>query len=205
MTSAVYPRCKRIVDPVVAAFLLVIFSPVFLLVSVAVFIVLGRPIFFLQVRPGLQGKPFRLVKFRTMRLTHGDETALDVDRLGLFGRILRKTSLDEVPSLWNVLIGDMSFVGPRPLLVEYLPLYSDRHRRRHDVKPGLTGLAQVRGRNSLDWSEKLDLDVSYVENQSLRLDVTILIRTVFSVLAGTGVTSRDGGTMSRLTPGYDSK
>jgi sugar transferase EpsL len=174
-------------------------------VSVAVFIVLGRPVFFLQVRPGLQGKPFRLVKFRTMRLTHGDETALDVDRLGVFGRILRKTSLDEVPSLWNVLIGDMSFVGPRPLLVEYLPLYSDRHRRRHDVKPGLTGLAQVRGRNSLDWSEKLDLDVSYVENQSLRLDMTILIRTVFSVLAGTGVTSRDGGTMSRLTPGYDSK
>lgn len=204
MTTVVYQGFKRVIDPVVAAVLLAGLSPVFVLVGLGVLINLGRPIFFLQVRPGLHGKPFRLIKFRTMKLTHGDENALDGDRLGLFGRILRKTSLDEIPSLWNVVIGDMSFVGPRPLLVEYLPLYTEHHARRHDVKPGLTGLAQVRGRNSLDWSDKLDLDVEYVETQSLRLDLIILIRTVFSVLAGTGVTSRNGKTMSKLTAGYDS-
>lgn len=181
-----------------------IFLPVLIIVSLAVLVVLGRPVFFLQVRPGLHGKPFRLIKFRTMTLTNGDENALDGDRLGLFGRVLRKTSLDEIPSLWNVVMGDMSFVGPRPLLFEYLPLYSEHHARRHDVKPGLTGLAQVQGRNRLDWLDKLNLDVEYVETQSMRLDLSILIRTVFSVLAGTGVTSHNGNTMSRLTAGYDS-
>jgi sugar transferase EpsL len=201
----VYRGFKQLVDPVVAAVLLIVFSPVFLLVGLGVLVRLGRPAFFLQVRPGLHGTPFRLIKFRTMDLSNGDETVRDGDRLGHFGRILRKTSLDEIPSLWNVLVGDMSFVGPRPLLVEYLPLYSDHHRQRHNVKPGLTGLAQVRGRNHLSWSEKLDLDVDYVQNQSLRLDLSILLRTVFSVLAGTGVTSRNGDTMSRLAPGYDSQ
>jgi lipopolysaccharide/colanic/teichoic acid biosynthesis glycosyltransferase len=201
----VYRGFKQVVDPLAAAVLLIVLSPVFLLVGLGVLINLGRPVLFLQVRPGLHGKSFRLIKFRTMDLSHRDETVRDGDRLGHFGRILRKTSLDEIPSLWNVLIGDMSFVGPRPLLVEYLPLYSDHHRQRHSVKPGLTGLAQVRGRNHLSWSEKLDLDVDYVQNQSLRLDLSILLRTVFSVLAGTGVTSRNGDTMSRLAPGYDSQ
>ena len=200
-----YRGFKQVVDPLAAAVLLIVLSPVFLVVGLGVLINLGRPVLFLQVRPGLHGKSFRLIKFRTMDLSHGDETVRDGDRLGHFGRILRKTSLDEIPSLWNVLVGDMSFVGPRPLLVEYLPLYSDHHRQRHDVKPGLTGLAQVRGRNHLSWSEKLDLDVSYVQNQSLRLDLSILLRTVFSVLTGTGVTSRNGDTMSRLAPGYDSQ
>jgi len=204
VASTVYRALKQLVDPLVAAVLLFVLSPVFLLVGLGVLINLGRPVFFLQVRPGLHGKPFRLIKFRTMDLSHGDETVRDGDRLGHFGRILRKTSLDELPSLWNVVVGDMSFVGPRPLLVEYLPLYSHHHRQRHNVKPGLTGLAQVRGRNHLSWSEKLDLDVDYVQNQSLRLDLSILLRTVFSVLAGTGVTSRNGDTMSRLAPGYDS-
>lgn len=205
MSSVAYRAFKRIIDPVVAAILLVVLSPVFVLVGLGVLVNLGRPVFFLQVRPGVHGKPFRLVKFRTMALTHGDKTVHDADRLGLFGRVLRKTSLDELPSLWNVVVGHMSFVGPRPLLVDYLPLYSGHHRRRHDVKPGLTGLAQVRGRNSLEWSDKLDLDVEYVEKESLVLDLSILLRTVASVIAGTGVTSRNGDTMSRLTAGYDSR
>lgn len=205
MTTVVYQGFKRVIDPVVAAVLLAGLSPVFVLVGLGVLINLGRPIFFLQVRPGLHGKPFRLIKFRTMGLTHGDPVVRDGDRIGLFGRALRKTSLDEIPSLWNVLVGHISFVGPRPLLVEYLPLYSEHHRRRHDVKPGLTGLAQVRGRNSLGWPEKLDLDVEYVEKQSLVLDISILLRTVVLVIAGAGVTSRNGDTMLRLTAGYDSQ
>ncbi len=205
MRSVLYQEFKRVIDSVVAAVLLIVLLPVLVLVGLAVLITLGRPVFFLQVRPGLHGKPFRLIKFRTMALTHGDKTVRDGDRLSLFGRVLRKTSLDELPSLWNVLVGHMSFVGPRPLLVEYLPLYSGHHRRRHDVKPGLTGLAQVRGRNSLEWSDKLDLDVEYVEKESLVLDLSILLRTVASVIAGTGVTSRNGDTMSRLTAGYDSR
>ncbi len=205
MRSVLYQEFKRVIDSVVAAVLLIVLLPLLVLVGLAVLITLGRPVFFLQVRPGLHGKPFRLIKFRTMALTHGDKTVRDGDRLSLFGRVLRKTSLDELPSLWNVLVGHMSFVGPRPLLVEYLPLYSGHHRRRHDVKPGLTGLAQVRGRNSLEWSDKLDLDVEYVEKESLVLDLSILLRTVASVIAGTGVTSRNGDTMSRLTAGYDSR
>jgi len=205
VTTFLYQGFKRVIDPVVAAVLLVVLLPVFVPVGLGVLLNLGRPVFFLQVRPGLHGKPFRLVKFRTMALTHGDKSVRDGDRLGLFGRVLRKTSLDEIPSLWNVLVGHMSFVGPRPLLVEYLPLYSGHHQRRHDVKPGLTGLAQVRGRNSLEWSDKLDLDVEYVEKQSLALDISILLRTVGSVIAGTGVTSQNGDTMSRLTAGYDSR
>lgn len=195
---------KKVVDPVVAVLLLVALSPVFVVVAIAVVVSLGRPVFFLQVRPGLHEKPFRLVKFRTMSLSLGDKNAHDGERLGLFGRILRKTSLDEIPSLWNVVVGDISFVGPRPLLMEYLPLYSAKHRTRHDVKPGMTGLAQVKGRNSLGWAQKLDLDVEYVQKHSLLLDASILVRTVLLVAKGSGVTAQNGDTMVRLRKNYDS-
>ncbi len=154
---------------------------------------LGSPVLFVQPRPGYRGRTFRLVKFRTMTSARGPDGGLlpDAERLTGFGRWLRSTSLDELPELWNVVKGEMSLVGPRPLLVEYLPLYSARQARRHEVRPGITGWSQVRGRNELDWASRLEMDVWYVEHRSLRLDFRILCRTVGKVLKAEGI-SQDG-------------
>ncbi|AVO40453.1 sugar transferase [Simplicispira suum] len=162
---------------------------------------LGRPAFFRQVRPGLHSKPFEMVKFRTMTEARGPDGALlpDADRLTPFGRFLRATSLDELPGLWNVLKGDMSLVGPRPLLMEYLPLYSPEQARRHEVRPGITGWAQVNGRNALGWDDKFKLDVWYVDHRSLWLDIKILWLTVKKVLVRDGISAAGEATMPRFT------
>jgi sugar transferase EpsL len=185
---------KGVVDRVAALGLLVAAGPLMLAVAAVALIVQGRPVLFRQIRPGLGGQPFALLKFRTMRDTrdsHGDLLP-DTPRLTGFGKVLRRTSLDELPQLLNVLRGELSLVGPRPLLVEYLPLYSEQQRRRHEVKPGITGLAQVSGRNALDWPTRLRLDVEYVDSCSLSLDLRILARTVLIVLGGQGIS--DGRT-----------
>lgn len=164
---------------------------------------LGSPVFFRQVRPGLHGKPFMMVKFRTMTDARGPDGALlpDAERLTPFGRFLRASSLDELPELWNVLKGDMSLVGPRPLLMDYLPLYSPEQARRHEVRPGITGWAQVNGRNALSWDEKFKLDVWYVDNRSLWLDIRILWLTVKKVLVREGISAEGEATMPRFTGG----
>jgi lipopolysaccharide/colanic/teichoic acid biosynthesis glycosyltransferase len=162
---------------------------------------LGSPVLFTQVRPGLHGKPFRMVKFRTMKDELGPDGALlpDAQRLTPFGRFLRASSLDELPELWNVLKGDMSLVGPRPLLMEYLPLYSPEQARRHEVRPGITGWAQVNGRNAISWADKFALDVWYVDHRSMWLDVQILWRTVRKVLVRDGISAAGEATMSKFT------
>ena len=162
---------------------------------------LGSPAFFRQVRPGMHGQPFEMVKFRTMTDARGADGALlpDADRLTPFGRFLRASSLDELPELWNVLKGDMSLVGPRPLLMEYLPLYSPQQARRHEVRPGITGWAQVNGRNALSWDDKFKLDVWYVDHRSLWLDVKILWLTVKKVLVREGISAAGEATMSKFT------
>ncbi len=162
---------------------------------------LGSPVLFTQVRPGLHGKPFRMVKFRTMTDERGPDGALlpDAQRLTPFGRFLRASSLDELPELWNVLRGEMSLVGPRPLLMEYLPLYTPEQARRHAVRPGITGWAQVNGRNAISWTDKFALDVWYVDHRSLWLDVQILWRTVRKVLVRDGISAAGEATMSKFT------
>jgi lipopolysaccharide/colanic/teichoic acid biosynthesis glycosyltransferase len=162
---------------------------------------LGSPVFFRQTRPGLHGRPFEMVKFRTMTDARGDDGNLlsDAERLTAFGRFLRASSLDELPELWNVLKGDMSLVGPRPLLMEYLPLYSPEQARRHEVRPGITGWAQVNGRNALSWDDKFKLDVWYVDHRSLWLDVKILWLTVKKVLVREGISAAGEATMSKFT------
>ena len=164
---------------------------------------LGRPVFFRQLRPGLHGLPFQMIKFRTMTDACGPSGQLlpDSDRLTPFGRFLRSSSLDELPELWNVLKGDMSLVGPRPLLMEYLPLYSPEQARRHEVRPGITGWAQVNGRNALSWEEKFKLDVWYVDHRSLLLDIKILWLTVRKVLEREGISGDGEVTMSKFTGG----
>jgi lipopolysaccharide/colanic/teichoic acid biosynthesis glycosyltransferase len=161
---------------------------------------LGLPVLFTQVRPGLHGKQFKMVKFRTMIDKFGSDGQLlsDAERLTPFGRWLRATSLDELPELWNVLKGDMSLVGPRPLLLEYIPLYSSDQARRHDVRPGITGWAQVNGRNAISWSEKFAFDVWYVDNRSLWLDIRILLMTVLKVLVRDGISAEGEATMPRF-------
>jgi lipopolysaccharide/colanic/teichoic acid biosynthesis glycosyltransferase len=162
---------------------------------------LGSPVFFTQVRPGLHGRPFKMVKFRTMTDERGPDGALlpDAQRLTPFGRFLRASSLDELPELWNVLKGDMSLVGPRPLLMEYLPLYAPGQARRHEVRPGITGWAQVNGRNAISWEDKFKLDVWYVDNQSLWLDIKVLLLTVKKVLVRDGISAQGEATMPRFT------
>ena len=162
---------------------------------------LGSPAFFRQVRPGMHGQPFEMVKFRTITDARGPDGALlpDADRLTPFGRFLRASSLDELPELWNVLKGDMSLVGPHPLLMEYLPLYSPQQARRHEVRPGITGWAQVNGRNALGWDEKFKLDVWYVDHRSLWLDIKILWLTVKKVLVREGISAAGEATMPRFT------
>jgi lipopolysaccharide/colanic/teichoic acid biosynthesis glycosyltransferase len=175
---------KRSFDLIVSFLLLLILSPLILLVTACVGIQLGMPVFFRQIRPGWMGKPFEMKKFRTMRNTTNSNGELnpDAERLTAFGMFLRATSLDELPELWNVLIGDMSLVGPRPLLMEYLPLYTEEQKRRHEVRPGITGWAQVNGRNNLSWEERFKMDVWYVENHTFWLDLKILFMTVKKVL-----------------------
>ncbi len=180
---------------------LLILSPVILILAWMIRRRLGSPVLFHQVRPGLQGRPFRMTKFRTMRDAIGadGQPLPDAERMTPFGRWLRATSLDELPELWNVLKGDMSLVGPRPLLMEYLPLYSSEQARRHEVRPGVTGWAQINGRNALSWEEKFRLDVWYVDNQSLGLDLKILYLTVKKVLVRDGISAAGEATMSKFT------
>jgi lipopolysaccharide/colanic/teichoic acid biosynthesis glycosyltransferase len=192
---------KRLLDFILAslAFLVLCVPLLFLIWQIRR--KLGSPVLFRQIRPGLNAQPFNMVKFRTMTSARGTDGQLlpDADRLTAFGRFLRSSSLDELPELWNVLKGDMSLVGPRPLLMEYLPLYSPEQARRHEVRPGITGWAQVNGRNALSWDEKFRLDVWYVDNQSLWLDIKILWLTVRKVLARDGISASGEATMSKFT------
>lgn len=192
---------KRFMDISGALVGLTLGAPVLLGVAAGVRVLIGTPVFFTQVRPGLEEKPFRMVKFRTMSDTHGPDGQLlpDAERLLTFGRFLRATSLDELPELWNVLRGDMSLVGPRPLLMEYLPLFTPEQARRHHVRPGITGWAQVNGRNAIGWEEKFELDVWYVDNRSFWLDIKILWLTVKKVLMRDGISASGEVTMSKFT------
>jgi sugar transferase EpsL len=196
---------KRLFDILLAGAALILLAPLMAFLALAVVLALGRPVLFRQQRPGRNGELFEMLKFRTMLDgTMPDGTPLpDAQRLTRFGRWLRSTSLDELPSLWSVLRGDMSLVGPRPLLVEYLPLYNARQARRHEVRPGLTGWAQVNGRNALSWDEKFDLDIWYVDNRSFLLDLRILLLTVKKVLLRHGITASNDATMPRFLGSSD--
>jgi len=178
-----------------------VWVPLLLAVALTIGLTMGGPVIFSQVRPGLHGQPFRLFKFRTMRepTSEAERLSTDADRLTLLGRLLRATSLDELPELWNVLAGEMSLVGPRPLLTEYLPLYSSEQARRHEMRPGLTGWAQINGRNAIAWDERFRLDVWYIDNWSLGLDLRILLRTLFKVILREGISAEGEATMSRFT------
>jgi sugar transferase EpsL len=191
---------KRFIDFVGASAALLCLSPVFIILAILVWAKLGSPVLFFQVRPGKRGVPFRMIKFRTMTNARSHEGDLlpDEKRLGSLGKFLRSTSLDELPELLNVIMGDMSLVGPRPLLMEYLPLYTCRQARRHEVRPGVTGWAQVNGRNNLSWEEKFELDVWYIENRSIWLDIVILFRTVLNVLRRDGISHAGNATMPRF-------
>ncbi|MGX5659511.1 sugar transferase [Castellaniella ginsengisoli] len=192
---------KRLLDVIGAALGLALLSPLILILAWMIRRRLGSPVLFHQVRPGLQGRSFRMIKFRTMRDAVGadGQPLPDAERMTPFGRLLRSTSLDELPELWNVLKGDMSLVGPRPLLMEYLPLYTPEQARRHEVRPGITGWAQINGRNALGWEDKFRLDVWYVDNQSLWLDLKILYLTVKKVLVRDGINAEGETTMSKFT------
>ncbi len=191
---------KRLFDVVVAALTLLLLALPLVALASLVQRKLGSPVLFTQVRPGLHGKPFRMVKFRTMTDARDASGALlpDAQRLTPFGRFLRSSSLDELPELWNVLHGEMSLVGPRPLLMEYLPLYTPEQARRHEVRPGITGWAQVNGRNAISWADKFALDVWYVNHRSLWLDVQILWRTVRKVLVRDGISAPGDATMPKF-------
>lgn len=186
---------KRIFDVTFAIAALVLLSPVLVVIAALVFLFLGRPVMFRQRRPGLHGVPFSLIKFRTMRNGPGS----DAERLTPFGRALRATSLDELPELWNVVTGDMSLVGPRPLLMEYLTLYTPEQARRHEVRPGITGWAQIHGRNSLNWQEKFAMDIWYVDNQSFWLDIRVLGRTLVGMFRREGISAENEATMPKFT------
>ena len=198
--TATRPVAKRVLDIVLSLCALVLLSPVLILVAIAVRMVLGSPALFRQTRPGLDGMPFVMCKFRTMRDIR-DEHGVplpDELRLSRLGRFLRATSLDELPELWNVFVGDMSLVGPRPLLMEYLPLYSEGQRRRHEVRPGITGWAQVNGRNAVSWEDKFTLDVWYVDHQSLWLDVRILCMTLVHLISARNISQPGFATAARF-------
>ena len=182
---------KRCVDILVALVLLILFSPILCCVSLLTLAFNGWPVVFSQTRPGLHGKLFTLYKFRSMKTGEGD----DGNRLTPFGKLLRKSSLDELPQLWNVLRGDMSLVGPRPLLVQYLPLYTQRQAKRHDVQPGITGWSQVNGRNEPCWEDRLERDVWYVENQSFALDCRIILKTFVKLFSSAGVSAEGQATV----------
>ncbi|OOF21183.1 sugar transferase [Salinivibrio proteolyticus] len=184
---------KRLFDLIVAFFSIVFLSPIFIIIAYKLIKHLGSPILFRQTRPGLNGEPFEMIKFRTMKdaTDKNGNTLPDSERMTPFGQKLRNMSLDELPELWNVFKGDMSLVGPRPLLMQYLPLYSKEQARRHNVRPGITGWAQVNGRNAISWEEKFELDVWYVDNHSLWLDIKILFLTIKKVIAKDGISAQD--------------
>ena len=192
---------KRLTDIIIASSGLILLSPLYAYVAHKVKKELGSPVLFRQTRPGLHGRPFEMIKFRTMKdATDKEGNALpDSERLTEFGKKLRASSLDELPELWNVLKGDMSLVGPRPLLMEYLPLYSAEQAKRHNVRPEVTGYAQVNGRNSLSWEDKFKLDTWYVEHQSLWLDMKILLKTVRKVIIKDGISADGEATMTKFT------
>lgn len=192
---------KRALDIIIASAALALLSPVYFIVARKVKKNLGSPVLFRQVRPGLNGKPFEMIKFRSMKdAADAQGHALpDSERLTPFGKMLRATSLDEMPELWNVIKGDMSIVGPRPLLMEYLPLYNEEQAKRHNVRPGMTGHAQVNGRNAISWEEKFKLDSWYVENQSLWLDFKIMLKTVKKVLAKEDISAEGEVTVTKFT------
>ena len=194
---------KRFIDILGATCGLLLLLPVFVIVSYKIQRVLGSPVLFRQTRPGLNGKPFQLIKFRTMhdKTDAGGQLLPDGERLAKLGLFLRASSIDELPELWNVLKGDMSLVGPRPLLMEYLPLYSTEQARRHEIRPGVTGWAQVNGRNAISWDEKLALDVWYVNNRSLWLDMKIIWLTILKVIKREGISAAGEATMSKFTGG----
>ncbi len=196
-----YRNCiKPIIDFFLAIILLILLSPLMILISIFIYFSMGKPVLFKQKRPGYKEKIFTLYKFRTMTNEKDKNGNLlpDEKRLTKVGKIIRNLSLDELPQLFNVLKGDMSFVGPRPLLVEYLPLYNDRQRKRHEVKPGITGLAQVMGRNAVTWKEKFEYDVYYVENLSFWLDLKIILLTILKVLKREGISPENRVTMEKF-------
>ena len=192
---------KRFLDIIIASIALILLSPLYAFVAYKVKKNLGSPVLFRQVRPGLHGKPFEMIKFRSMKdaLDAQGNPLPDSERLTPFGKMLRSSSLDEMPELWNVIKGDMSIVGPRPLLTEYLPLYNTEQAKRHNVRPGMTGHAQVNGRNAIGWEEKFKLDTWYVENQSTRLDFKIMFKTVHKVLAKDDISAEGEATMTKFT------
>lgn len=192
---------KRTVDLILGITAAILLSPILLITAILVSRKLGSPILFTQVRPGKDGKPFKMVKFRTMldAIDAQGNPLPDSERLTPFGRRLRSTSIDELPELWNVIKGEMSLVGPRPLLMEYLPLYSPEQATRHDLKPGMTGWAQINGRNAISWEDKFKLDTWYVQHQSLWLDIKIMALTVKKVLVRDGISAEGEATMARFT------
>ena len=192
---------KRLFDIIIASIALILLSPLYVFVAYKVKKNLGSPVLFRQVRPGLHGKPFEMIKFRTMKdaMDEQGNPLPDSERLTAFGQMLRSTSLDEMPELWNVIKGDMSIVGPRPLLMEYLPLYNAEQAKRHNVRPGMTGYAQVNGRNAISWEEKFKLDTWYVENQSIWLDFKIMLKTVKKVIAKDDINEAGEVTMTKFT------
>lgn len=192
---------KRLFDITAATIALMLLSPVYAITAYKVSKNLGSPVLFRQTRPGVNGKPFEMIKFRTMKdgVDANGNLLPDGERLTPFGKMLRNSSLDELPGLWNVLKGDMSLVGPRPLLMEYLPLYNEAQKRRHLVRPGITGYAQVNGRNAIGWDKKFELDTWYVDNQSLWLDIKILFKTVKKVIIKDGISADGEATMSKFT------
>lgn len=192
---------KRLFDIIVSSIALVTLLPIYAILAYTVKKRLGSPVLFRQIRPGLNGKPFEMIKFRTMRdaIDENGEPLPDSERLTPFGKKLRSSSLDELPELWNVLKGDMSLVGPRPLLMEYLPLYNEEQAKRHLVRPGITGYAQVNGRNAISWEEKFKLDSWYVENQTFWLDIKILFKTIKKVIIKDGISADNDATMPKFT------
>lgn len=193
-----YKKVKRVIDFILALIMILIFSPVMLFISILIEITDGKPAIFKQKRPGKDAKIFTLYKFRTMttQLKKNGRTLNDIERVTKLGKFLRKTSLDELPQLFNILKGDMSFIGPRPLLVRYLPYYTKQQMRRHEVTPGISGLAQVSGRNSISWQQKFELDLWYVDNMSFKLDLKIFFMTIAKILKRDGVNSSDDNIMN---------
>ncbi len=188
---------KRVFDLIISSILIILFSPIFLIISAAIMVSMGRPVLFIQERPGKNNKIFKLYKFRTM-LENQPKHKIDDQRISILGNWLRKSSLDEIPELFNVLKGDMSLVGPRPLLKEYIPFYSNEQIKRHNVLPGITGWAQIKGRNLISWDEKFKFDVWYVNNQSLILDLKIMLITFYKVLLRQGINTREKKIMPRF-------
>tara|TARA_Y100000816_G_scaffold291734_1_gene284096 strand:- start:1306 stop:1905 length:600 start_codon:yes stop_codon:yes gene_type:complete len=191
---------KRFLDLTFSILALIMLLPLLLILSIIIYLSMGSPILFTQKRPGKNNMPFLLFKFRTMKSLNSKSASSfsDAERLTWIGKFFRKASLDELPSLWNVIKGDISLVGPRPLLMEYLPLYSKEQMRRHEVKPGITGWAQINGRNTISWEEKFELDVWYVENQSLWLDIKILLLTIWKVIKREGINQKGNATMEKF-------